>query len=219
MKKLFLLFSLSRRSKKTMPKLVSGFTIIEMLISVFILSLIVVSAGTFQKDVFSLNFSLQGSLNAQLDARHVTKVMVAELRESGPSALGAYPIALASSTGVTFYSDVDNNGVKDRVRYFLSGSKIKRGVLAPSGNPLTYVDANEKLTTIVSDFVASSTLPLFQYYGATYTGSSAPLSVPIDIPAIRLVKITVIIDKDPTHSPGKIIVTSQVNIRNLKDNL
>src|SRR3989344_5539756 len=122
-----------------------GFTIIETIISVFILSLIVVSAATFQKDVFSLNFSLQNSLNAQLDARHVVKIMVAELRKASPSALGAYPIALASSTAITFYSDVDSDGVKDRVRYFLSGSTIKRGVLAPSGSPLAYVDANEEL--------------------------------------------------------------------------
>src|SRR3989344_896826 len=92
-----------------------GFTIIEVIISVFILSLIVVSAATFQRDVFSLNFFLQGSLNAQLDARHVVKIMVAELRKASPSALGAYPIALASSTAITFYSD----GVKDRVRYLL----------------------------------------------------------------------------------------------------
>ncbi len=200
-------------------KITNGFTIVEMLISVSILSLVILSVTTFQRDVFSLNFSLQNSLNAQLDARHVIRIMVAELRKAGPSALGAYPIALASSTGVTFYSDVDANGVKDRVRYFLSGSTIKRGVLAPSGNPLTYVDVNEKLTTIVSDFVASSTLPLFQYYPASYTGASAPLSVPVDVPSIRLLKITVIIDKDPTHSPTPIVVTSQVNLRNLKDNL
>ena len=196
-----------------------GFTIIEVIISVFILSLIVVSAATFQRDVFSLNFFLQGSLNAQLDARHVVKIMVAELRKASPSALGAYPIALASSTAITFYSDVDSDGVKDRVRYFLSGSTIKRGVLAPSGSPLAYVDANEELTILISGFVSSSTLPLFQYYGATYTGASPPLSLPVDTSSVRLVKITVIIDTDPVHSPAPIMVTSQVNLRNLKDNL
>ena len=196
-----------------------GFTIIEVIISVFILSLIVVSAATFQRDVFSLNFFLQGSLNAQLDARHVVKIMVAELRKVSPSALGAYPIALASSTAITFYSDVDSDGVKDRVRYFLSGSTIKRGVLAPSGSPLAYVDANEELTILISGFVSSSTLPLFQYYGATYTGASPPLSLPVDTSSVRLIKITVIIDTDPVHSPAPIIVTSQVNLRNLKDNL
>ena len=197
----------------------TGFTLVEILVSVLILSLIIVSISVFQKDVFSLNFTLQGSLNAQIDARHIIKVMVTELREASPSALGAYPIALATPTAVTFYSDVDNDGVKDRVRYFVSGSTVRRGVLAPSGNPITYVDVNEKLTTIVSGFVSSSTLPLFQYYPANYNGASAPLADPADVPSIRLVKITVIIDTDPTHSPAQTIVTSQVNLRNLKDNL
>ena len=200
-------------------RLLTGFTLIELLISIFIISIITVTASTFQRDVFSLNYSLQGSLNAQLDARHVVKIMVTELRKTGPSASGAYPIALASSTGMTFYSDVDNDGIKDKVRYFLSGSAIKRGIVAPSGNPLTYNDANEKLSTIISGFVASSTSPLFQYYPSSYNGNTSSLVEPIDIPSVRLVKITAIIDKDPIHSPAVLIVTSQVSLRNLKDNL
>ncbi|MEI6843297.1 MAG: prepilin-type N-terminal cleavage/methylation domain-containing protein [bacterium] len=197
----------------------SGFTLVEILVSVFVITVITLAISTFQKDVFSLSTTLQSSLSAQLDARHVTKIMVAELREASPSNNGAYPIALASSTGITFYSDVNNDGLKDRVRYFLSGKEIKMGVVVPTGNPLVYNDANEKLSTIVSDFVASSTLPLFQYYSSTYDGTTAPLSVPINIPLVRLVKINLIIDKDPNHSPVPLIVTSQVNIRNLKDNL
>ncbi len=197
----------------------TGFTLVEILISVAILSMLSLIISTFQKDVFSLNFSLQGSLNAQIDARHVLKVMVTELREVGPSAVGAYSIELASSTGVTFYSDVDNNGLKDKVRYFLSGTEVKRGITAPSGSPLTYNSANEKLSTVISGFVASSTRPLFEYYPSTYTGSTPPMSYPIDIQSIRFVKITVIIDKDPNRSPAEMIVSSQVNLRNLKDNL
>jgi prepilin-type N-terminal cleavage/methylation domain-containing protein len=197
----------------------TGVTLVEILISVAILSMLTLIASTFQKDVFSLNFSLQGSLNAQIDARHVVKVIVTELREVGPSAVGAYSIELASSTGVTFYSDVNNDGLKDKVRYFLSGTEIKRGVTSPSGSPLTYNSANEKLSTIVSSFVASSTRPLFQYYPSTYTGNTPPMSYPIDIQSIRFVKVTVIIDKDPNRSPSAMIVSSQVNLRNLKDNL
>src|SRR4051812_13245134 len=123
-------------------KFSKGFTLIELLVSIAIIAFVTVTATTFQKDIFSLNFSLQASLNAQLDARHVVKVMVAELRKTSPSDLGAYPIALASSTGVIFYSDVNNDGLKDQVRYFLTGKTVKKGVTAPSGNPLTYNPAN-----------------------------------------------------------------------------
>jgi len=203
----------------TTPNRTSGFTLVELLISIAILTLLTVTAATFQKDIFSLNFSLQSSLTAQLDARHVVKVMVTEMRKMNPSDLGAYPIALASSTGITFYSDVNNDGTKDQVRYFLSGNTIKKGVTAPSGSPVTYNPANENLSTIISDFIASSTLPLFQYYPATYSGTEASLPVPIDIPSVRLITISVIIDRDPNKSPVPLVVTSSVSLRNLKDNL
>lgn len=197
----------------------SGFTIVELLVSIFILSLIVVAATTFQRDIFSLNFSLQASLNDQIEARHVIKVMVAELRKASPSSLGAYPIALASSTAITFYSDIDSDGIKERVRYFVDGNRVRRGVIVPTGTPLVYNSANEQLTTIINNFISSSTLPLFQYYPAEYSGSGAPLSQPVNIPSVRLIKITAIINKDPVHNPNPLIVTSQVNLRNLKDNL
>ncbi len=192
---------------------------VELLISIFIITVLTITVTTFQRDVFSLNFALSGSLNAQIDARHVLRTIVAELREASPSALGAYPIALASSTGVTFYSDVNNDGLKDQVRIFLNGTNLTIGVTYPSGNPLTYNSANEQKSTIISGIVASSTLPLFQYYPSSYTGTTSPLVQPVDISQVRLVKITVIIDKDAIHSPAPVIVTSQVSLRNLKDNL
>lgn len=196
-----------------------GFSLPELIISVFIISIITVSVNTFAKDIFSLNYFLQSGLNAQLDSRHIVKVIVTELREAGPSANGSYPILLASSSAVTFYSDIDNDGIREKVRYFTSGSTIKRGVISPTGSPLTYLDVNEKLTTIISGYVASSTLPLFQYFPSSYAGTSSPLTYPVDIPSIRLVKVTVIIDSDPNKSPVQIQTTSQVSIRNLKDNL
>src|SRR3989339_850533 len=186
-----------------------GFTISELLISIFILSVLTLGVSTFQRDVFSLNFALQNGLSAQMSARRVVKTMVAELRETGPSALGAYPIASASSTSITFYSDVNNDGLRDRVRYYVSGTNVKRGIIAPSGNPLTYNSANEKISNVISDFIASSTRPLFEYYPADYAGSTAPLTYPVNIQSVRLVKVTAIIDKNPGRSPAQIVVTSQ----------
>lgn len=196
-----------------------GFTLSEVLISIFIISVVSYAVSTFQRDVFALNYSLQGSLSAQLDARRLVKVMITELRKAEPSAAGAYPIAAASPTSVTFFSDVDNNGTVERVRYFVSSGQIRKGIIVPTGNPPVYNAGSEQLSTLISGFVSSSTLPLFEYYPATYTGTTSPLSIPVDIPSVRLVKVTVIIDKDPNKSPVLMTITSQVNLRNLKDNL
>lgn len=192
---------------------------VELIISVAIFSIVAIVMSTFQKDIFSLNRNLQSGLNAQLEGRHVIKIMVSELRKTSPSVLGAYPIELASSTGITFYSDVDNDGLKDKVRYFLSGNTIKKGVIAPTGSPYTYSSGNEKLTTIINYVIASSTLPIFQYYTSTYAGTSTPLSQPVTASSVRLIKINVIIDTNPLTSPSALIITTQVTPRNLKDNL
>lgn len=196
-----------------------GFTFVETIIGVSIFLLISLLISSFARDIFSLNYVLQGNLNAEIDSRHVVKIIVTELREAGPSALGAYAIASATPSNLIFYSDVDNNGIREKVRYFISGTNLKRGVVTPTGSPLVYDDTQEKLSTIISGFVSSSTLPLFQYYPSSYAGTSSPLTVPVDISSIRLVKVAVIIDKDPNRSPISIITTSQVSVRNLKDNL
>lgn len=207
-----------KRSKKIIDNK-SGFTMVELLISIFIISILTITVNTFSRDIFYLNTSLSGSMNTQLDARHLIKNMVAELRRTSTSSTGAYPIESASDTSVVFYSDLDSNGIKEKVRYFQTGSLVQKGVIVPTGTPLTYNSANETVTTLASSVVSSSTLPLFQYYPSTYTGNSTPLSSPIDISSIRLIRINIIIDKDPSHPLIPVIVTSQVSLRNLKDNL
>lgn len=203
----------------TKLSLKKGFSLAEIIISVAILSIIGITVSTFQKDVFSLNTNLQSSLNAQLEARHLIKTIVSELRKTTTSANGTYPIELASSTGITFYTDVGNNGTIDKVRYYLNGKTIKKGVITPTGNPAVYNSGTEVTTTLLNYVVASSTKPIFQYYTSNYSGTTSPLTIPPDISTIRLIKITVIIDTDPNRSPTPIIATSQVNLRNLKDNL
>ncbi len=191
---------------------------VELIVSVAIFAIIAAVVGRFAGDIFSLNMTMRGNMNAELDARHVIKTMVSELREASSSNLGAYPIVLASSTTVTFYSDINADGLKEEVRYFLNGGSLMMGVTTPSGNPLAYNSANEKLSTLISGVVASSTQPLFQYYSSAYAGTSSPLTQPVDVSTVNLVKITVVIDEDPNKSPIPMIVTSQVSLRNLKNN-
>lgn len=196
-----------------------GVTLVELVVSAAILGLIAYTMGIFQRDIFSLNFSAQNNLSAQLDARHVLKQMVAELREASPSSLGGYPITVASTSVLTFYTDTNNDGIKERVRYFVSGTTLRRGHLTPTGTPLVYVDANEKLTSMVSNIANSATTTLFTYYPSTFAGTSTPLSQPVTIANIRMIKINVVIEKDANKSPTPIVVTTMVVLRNLKDNL
>ncbi len=191
---------------------------VELLVSIFIISLLVVVVNSFARDVFYMSYSMSDSMSAQFDARHIVNVMASELREAAPSSVGAYPIASVSTSTITFYSDLNNDGLEEQVRYFLNGSVLQKGVVVPSGSPLSYNQSNERISTLISGVVASSTQPIFQYYPNTYAGTSSPLTLPINISNVSLVKITVIIDKNANHAPSQVIVTSQVGLRNLKNN-
>ena len=203
---------------KNNRKLESGFSLIEVSVGIFILSLIGLAVYSFQKDIFSLNRIISGSLTAQSEVRRALKSMSAEIRTASPSSLGAYALAQTSDLSFTFYSNIDSDSFKERVRYFLDGTTLKRGVLKPSGAPLTYNPANETISEVVHD-VASGATPIFSYYDENYDGTTQPLAEPIDISAVRLVKIIIMVDKDSQAPPGPMTLTTQISMRNLKDNL
>lgn len=196
----------------------SGFTIIEILVSIFILTLIGLAVSSFAKDIFSLNRITSDSLTAQDEARRALKTMSAEIRTASPSSLGAYALAQTATSSFTFYSNIDDDSLKERVRYFLDGTTLKKGIIKPSGTPLTYNPANEVVSELTHG-VANATTSIFSYYDKNYDGTTQALIEPIDIATVRLVKITIVIDKDPQMPPGPMTLTIQISIRNLKDNL
>ena len=195
-----------------------GYSILEVIIGVFILGLIAAAVGTFQADVFSLHTIFSNNLVAQQEVRQALKTMIQEVRPVSPSSTGAYPIAAASATSFTFYSDIDDDNLRERIRYFLDAGALKRGMLEPTGTPLTYNPANEVVNTLVNDVIATTT-PLFSYYDTNYDGTSAALPEPVNILAVRLVKIAVTVDADSARPPAATTATTQVSMRNLKDNL
>lgn len=196
-----------------------GFTLAELLITVGIIGLIAVVLGTFQGDVFFFNSVIQDDLTAQMDGRRAIRKMVSEIREASPSSLGSYPIAAAATSSVTFFSNVDNDILKEQVRYFIQNKNLMRGVIKPTGNPLSYNSGSETFETSVKNIANSTSTPLFEYYDTNYTGTTTPLVFPVSLTAVRLVNIELLIDRDPNRSPIPLNVTSQVSIRNLKDNL
>lgn len=204
--------------KKNWLKSKSGFSLIETLIVFSIFLLLLDSIWVVYKDTDKTNTILSGNLNAQMEVRRSFALMTASIRSASPSSIGAYPIEAASSTAFIYYSDIDDDGLKERIRFFLSGHLLKEGIIKPSGNPLTYNPANEKINDLVHG-LGNGADPIFSYFDKNYDGATAPLPAPVSLLDIRLVKINFIIDADPLRDPGPAAFTTQVSIRNLKDNL
>lgn len=197
----------------------AGFTLVEIVVYLAVFGVLIGSVTIFARDIFFYNSVTQSDLTAQLEGRRVVRALISELRESSPSSLGAYPIASVATSTITFFSNIDSDSLKEQVRYYLSNRRLYRGIIKPTGNPLVYNPASEVIDIEVTDVINSTSTPIFQYYDTNYGGSGAALSSPINIPSVRLIKVNVIIDKDSNRSPIPISITSQVSIRNIKDNL
>lgn len=196
-----------------------GTLLIELLVTVGILGFMIIAVGAFEASVLFNNKYVGSTLSSAQDARTILRTIVKELRSSAPGNNGAYPIAQTATSSVTFFSDSDGDGLKEQIRYFLSGSTLKRGSIVPTGSPLTYVSVNEKISILASNIKNEPSTALFEYYDDSYTGTSSSLAQPVTVTSVHLVKIILTIDDDPNSIPIPRTFTSQVTLRNLKDNL
>jgi prepilin-type N-terminal cleavage/methylation domain-containing protein len=196
----------------------SGFSLAETVVTVAVIGVLALTVGKFGGDVFSFNRYFTKSLDVAGDARKVLRPMINEIRGASPSSLGSYAIESAGPTEFIFFTDTDDNGVKERIRYYLEGSILKKGTIVPTGNPYVYNSQNETTIELIKN-VQNGATPIFTYFDSNYNGSSSPLSTPVTVTTVRLVRVEVIIDENVNALPPALSVVTQVSFRNLKDNL
>jgi prepilin-type N-terminal cleavage/methylation domain-containing protein len=196
-----------------------GMTLVEVLIALAIFAVVMVAIGTFEVNIFSYQSSVSGSYQTSQSAQIILKTVLKELREVAPGANGSYPLAKTGSTTLSFFSDVDNDGQTEMVTYSLIGTTLFRAVVHPTGSPSTYNISNQSTTTLLTGVLNGNAIPSFQYFDTNYTGTSSPMTQPVNPSLVRLIKINQKIDIDPNPSPLPIIFTIQASLRNLKTNL
>ena len=198
----------------------SGFTLIETLIS---LALVIIVIGgvagmfTFYVQNYSFSFEQQQSVSS---ASTSLTTMVREIREARIAENGSWPIEEAADNSFTFYSDVTNDNRVDRVRYFLDGDILKKGVIEPLGVPAAYPPGNEKVSTVATAVYPAGN-PVFLYYNGNWPGDTVnnPLPLLSRILETRFVRIYIRIDTELGRGSAAFETYSGVQMRNLKDNL
>lgn len=198
----------------------NGFTLLEIIIAIFIFTAVVVVAAVLSLYYFrDYSFSFEEYRSVSQAQTTLTNI-VREIREARLGDNGAWPIVEANDTSFTFYSDVTGDGRTDRVRYFLSGSDFMKGVIEPTAVPVSYPPGTEILRTVTSD-VDVGTTPIFTYYNGNWPSDLAnnplvPSSRPLQT---RLVKLYLRFNIHPNSGSEPFEMTTSVQIRTLKDNL
>lgn len=185
----------------------------EILIAMSLFGLIAVGISMFTLDILQLQIFAGESLESEEDIKQTLEVIIPEIRSMAAANNGSYLIMAASSSSFSFFSDINSDGLIERVRYFLDSNNFKKGIIVPTVNPITYDSASEKITTLISDVVPAN---IFSYYDEVYDGSQPSLGVPVDISQIRLVRVEIIVDKNPLTPPLPVKISIFADIRNLR---
>lgn len=190
-----------------------GFTLIEIIIAIGILSGIILMVSIFIFNVFDLGIFLGENITSQQELQLTLRVMVSEMRSMTQSVNGSYPIESASQNEIIFYSDRNSDGLAERIHYFLDGNILKRGVIEASGSPLAYSGTED--TTEVVHNIYSLAGNIFSYYDSNYSGTQAEIGFPVNIPLLRLIRVNLTVDPNPLDPSSRVNFSSAINIRNL----
>ncbi len=198
----------------------AGFTIVEFLVATFIFSAVVAGAAAFAAYFFqNYYFSFESNQAIGLAQNALTQT-IREIREARSADDGAYTIIETADNSFTFYSDVTGDGRTDKVRYFLNGTNLQKGVIEPTSVPVTYPTANEKIKT-VSTYINNLGQPIFVYYNGNWPSDTItnPLPQSQRLLNTRYVTVYLRIDISASTSAQPFELSSGVQIRSLKNNL
>jgi prepilin-type N-terminal cleavage/methylation domain-containing protein len=198
-----------------------GFTLIELMMSTAILLLVMGAAFGFWR-FFSggYSFSLHESQSA-FEAETTLAQLVREMRQVRVAEDGAYALARVEDFALTFYTDIDDDGVTDRVAYWLENGEFWRGVIKPTGDPLVYDPNTQERRLISNTVINEANEPVFTYYNQDWPADvvNNPLVPSSRQLATRYIDIYLKLRAAEGSGVPTIEVSSGVALRTLKSNL
>jgi len=207
-------------SKNSIKACAEGFTLMETLVVIAIYSAVIGGVITLLTTVIRTpNQQLRAADNID-QARKVISIFTNEMRNAMHGNDGSYQITSAGDAQVVFYSGYSATGMNVlRIRYFLSGDTLYKGVVTPTGSPLAYNLLSEVVTPVQYN-LANGFTPVFYYYNDSYDGATSPLVQPVSLTQVKFVKINLVVKKQSSaEDTSTFVIEGGTAIRSLKTNL
>jgi len=197
-----------------------GFTYTEVVISLGLVVTVIALVIGLQARLGENQAFLLKTYLATETANSTVSQIGRELRTMRQSERGDFPLATTDDQELAFYSDVDFDGVTEKVRYFLEETELKRGVIDPSGDPVEYPAENERVKT-VAEYVRNGSQPVFYYYNEDWPEDQVnnPLTTPTRLNETKLIKVFLQINLEEDQPERDFILETFVQLRSLKENL
>lgn len=133
---------------------------------------------------------------------------------------GSYAVKSADKNDLVVFSDYNKDGVAERLRFYLQSGQLKMGITNPTSSiPKTYPSGDQQVEIIADKIINDDANPVFYYFNKDYPGDQVhnPVATPANVANIRLVKILLKININPTRAPENVQMQSFVELRNLND--
>lgn len=195
----------------------TGMTLIEMLVLIGVYTVLMLVITLSIMNLYQTNSYAFAQANEINNARRGVTQWYRDVREMVIGEDGTYPVAVIDEQRFGYYSDTDQDDSVEYVEYVLATTTFSKYTYNAVGSPAAYdlmnPDSKEDLSYYVQN-INQATSTFFYYDNAgNRLSSTSPL---IDV---RYVEMQLIVNIDPTRSPGEFMLRSSVAPRNLKDNL
>lgn len=191
----------------------NGFTLVEILLAVFIFLIIMSAAVALFITLYKNQASDSARIESAEKASNSIEKMANEIRKINRGENGNFFFQIVLPQRIVFFSDIDNDSLTEKVEYILNGNEIERRITEP-GATLDY--SGTEVISVVADNVRNGASAIFTYYGSDYTGSGSALTDPVNATDISLVGISLDINTDTASLSSPIHIETKIHPRNLK---
>ncbi len=188
-----------------------GFTLIETGLAVLIFLLGVTTVFSLVEfGYFGKDYTFQQALSIE-EAQRGIETMAKEIREARAGEDGSFPIVRAEGFEFSFFSDVDNDGETEKIRYFLEGTNFKKGIIEPQCCPVSYPSSSERVITL-TQYVRNAP-PIFRYFDK----DGNELGPPANLKNTKRMRVYLVVNVNPARPPQNFVLETDVLLRNLKE--
>ena len=189
-----------------------GFTLVELMIVMVIISVVSISFFTFFKS------SLFGYLDLQKSASNFTDLAAQSHRVANVVRGTTDIIAAADDSFEAYAYFYPTDTYVSQIKYYLNATNTQlladvtpMSANPPIGSPIT---ANKKTFTIIPSFKKVTGVKLFEYLNSSSTALTVPIS---DVHTIKTIRINLAVQG--ASSASNQAMTVEVGLRNRKTNL
>ncbi len=190
-----------------------GMTLTEVIVVVAASTVLLLAVAGAVAYFYSYNATLIAQRQATDLAERGVRTMVQELRAMSFANDGGYPIVSYGENQITFFLNIDDDELVERITYEVVDNQLQRTVFKPSGTPPQFDLSSPYSTQIVSDHIRNtSEESVFTYrnnLGETIVGTE-------QITDIRFIEVELQINVNPERVVNDFTLQSSVSPRNLR---